>query len=201
MRDAKHLWAMPMLDVALLSAGTVATRESHTYVHFAIVVSRACLPACLRSLFFYEGPNFAVVGGVGVVGGDVRCVDRVVTDGEHFAQMTGGRRGRGGGRGKGKRRRWTIARAWRSDCERWEKCVLCKYAQKHSSPTRCLLLLPFLHPDSFVDDMQLFASLRLDRSEVDFGIKYSIRHLETPNSPESAVRCATVVVPANGRYP
>ena len=67
------------------------SRESHTYVHFAIVVSRSCLPACLRSLFFYEGPNFAVVGGVGVVGGDVRCVDRVVTDGEHFAQMTGGK--------------------------------------------------------------------------------------------------------------
>ena len=71
----------------------------------------------------------------------------------------------------------------------------------HSSPTCCHLLLPFLHPDSCVDDMQLFASLRLDRSEVDFGIKYSIRLLETSNSPESAVRCATVVVPENGWYP
>ena len=75
------------------------SRESHTYyVDIAIVVCQACLSACLRSLFFYEGPNFAVVG----VGGDVRCVDRVVTDGEHFAQMTGGRQGKEKGKGKGK---------------------------------------------------------------------------------------------------
>ena len=85
-----------MGDLALLSGRYTSPSSS---VDCLSTVGRSVgLPRCLRSLFFYEGPNFAVGVGAAVV--RVRCVERLLTDGWR-ALCSNDWSG-------GKRRRWTM---------------------------------------------------------------------------------------------